>query len=148
MTEPRGGGPTDAGAPDEVRADGRVGRVELTSWVTPIGRVVASFFTAIGRRIGAHPALALTLAVGIGACTAVFSFAGAVLLRPLPFHDAASVVRLFETNPLRGWTRNIASPANYADWRARNTVFTDVAACLLACLTDPTTIGQSLGVSG
>ena len=34
--------------------------------MTPIGRVVASFFTAIGRRIGAHPALALTLAVGIG----------------------------------------------------------------------------------
>lgn len=66
MTEPRSGGPTDPGAPEEVQADGRVGRVELTSWVTPIGRVVASFFTATGRRIGAHPALALTLGVGIG----------------------------------------------------------------------------------
>ncbi|GAA4737663.1 hypothetical protein GCM10025783_05150 [Amnibacterium soli] len=66
MTEPRGGGPADAGAPEEVRADGRVGRVDLTSWVTPVGRVVASFFTSIGRRIGAHPALALILVVGIG----------------------------------------------------------------------------------
>ena len=66
MTQPGTGGPTDPHAPEEVRADGRVGHVELTSWATPIGRRVASFFTAIGHRIGAHPALALTLAVGIG----------------------------------------------------------------------------------
>jgi membrane-associated phospholipid phosphatase len=66
MTEPRSGGPTDPRAPEEVQADGRVGRVELTRWSNPLGRSVASFFTAIGRRIGAHPALALTLVVGIG----------------------------------------------------------------------------------
>ncbi|HYM25476.1 MAG TPA: ABC transporter permease, partial [Vicinamibacterales bacterium] len=36
--------------------------------------------------------------------------------------------RIFETNPLKRWTRNIASPANYADWQKRNTVFTDIAA--------------------
>jgi membrane-associated phospholipid phosphatase len=66
MTEPRNAGPTGAGAPEEVQQDGRVGRVELTRWQDPLGRSVAAFFTAIGRRIGAHPALALTLAVGIG----------------------------------------------------------------------------------
>lgn len=66
MTEPRNAGPTGPGAPEEVRQDGRVGSLELTSWVSPGGRSVAAFFTAIGRRIGAHPALALTLAVGIG----------------------------------------------------------------------------------
>lgn len=65
MTEPRGGGPTDPGAPEEVQADGRVGRVELTRWATPFGRSVASVFTGIGRRIGAHPALALALVAGI-----------------------------------------------------------------------------------
>jgi putative ABC transport system permease protein len=69
-----------------------------------------------------------TLAIGIGAGTAVFGIAGAVLLRPLPYQDPDRLVRVFETNPLKGWTRNIASPANYADWKKQNTVFTDIAA--------------------
>jgi putative ABC transport system permease protein len=69
-----------------------------------------------------------TLAIGIGAGTAVFSVVGAVLLRPLPFKAPGELVRIFETNPLRRWTRNIAAPANYADWRTRNKSFTDIAA--------------------
>jgi len=69
-----------------------------------------------------------TLAIGIGAGTAVFSIARAVLLRPLPYGNPGALVRIFETNPLRNWTRNIAAPANYADWRTQNTVFTDIAA--------------------
>ncbi len=69
-----------------------------------------------------------TLAIGIGAGTSVFGIASAVLLRPLPYQEPDRLVRIFETNPLKGWTRNIASPANYADWKKQNTVFTDVAA--------------------
>ena len=84
------------------------------------------------RSLRKNPAYSLvaiaTLAVGIGAGTAVFSVASAVLLRPLPYKEPSRLVRIFETNPLRNWTRNIASPANYADWKRRNTVFTDMAA--------------------
>lgn len=69
-----------------------------------------------------------TLAIGIGAGTAVFNVASAVLLRPLPYRDPGELVRVFETNPLRGWTRNIASPANYADWRRQSVAFSDLAA--------------------
>jgi putative ABC transport system permease protein len=69
-----------------------------------------------------------TLAIGIGAGTAVFSVVGAVLMRPLPYKTPDQLVRVFETNPLRRWTRNIAAPANYADWRKRNKSFTDIAA--------------------
>src|SRR4051812_39062126 len=69
-----------------------------------------------------------TLGIGIGAGTAVFSIARAVLLRPLPYAESARLVRVFETNPLKNWTRNIAAPANYADWKKQNTVFADVAA--------------------
>jgi putative ABC transport system permease protein len=84
------------------------------------------------RALGRNPVYSLvaiaTLAIGIGAGTAVFSIARAVLLRPLPYGDPDRLVRIFETNPLKNWTRNIAAPANYADWKAQNTVFTDVAA--------------------
>jgi len=81
------------------------------------------------RRYPAFSSVAIvTLAIGIAAGTTVFSFAGAVLLKPLPYARPSELVRVFETNPLKNWTRNIASPANYADWKSRNTVFTDVAA--------------------
>ena len=69
-----------------------------------------------------------TLAVGIGAGTTVYTLAGAVLLHPLPYADPGRLVRVFETNPLRNWTRNIASPANYADWKAQAASFSDIAA--------------------
>jgi putative ABC transport system permease protein len=81
------------------------------------------------RKHPAYSAIAIaTLAVGIGAGTAVFSVVGAVLLRPLPYKNPGELVRIFETNPLRRWTRNIAAPANWADWQARNKSFTDIAA--------------------
>jgi putative ABC transport system permease protein len=81
------------------------------------------------RKYPTYSAIAIaTLAVGIGAGTAVFSVVGAVLLRPLPYKNPGELVRIFETNPLRRWTRNIAAPANWADWKTRNKSFTDVAA--------------------
>src|SRR5579872_1726417 len=84
------------------------------------------------RTLWRYPAFSLvaiaTLAIGIGAGTAVFGFAGAVLIKPLPYTRPGELVRVFETNPLKRWTRNIAAPANYADWQKRNTVFTDIAA--------------------
>ena len=81
------------------------------------------------RRSPAYSLVAVaTLAIGIGAGTAVFTVASAVLLRPLPYRAPDQLVRIFETNPLRRWTRNIAAPANYADWRTRNRSFSGVAA--------------------
>jgi len=81
------------------------------------------------RKYPAFSAIAIaTLAVGIGAGTSVFSVVGAVLLRPLPYRNPGELVRIFETNPLRRWTRNIAAPANWADWQVRNKSFTGIAA--------------------
>jgi putative ABC transport system permease protein len=80
------------------------------------------------RNPGFGAVVILTLAVGVGAVTSMFTVVRAVLLRPLPFAAPDRLVEITETNPLKGWTHTVAAPANLADWRARNTVFTDIAA--------------------
>ncbi|HEY3738256.1 MAG TPA: ABC transporter permease [Bryobacteraceae bacterium] len=72
----------------------------------------------------------LTLALGIGANTAMFSVAQAALWRPMPVGDPGRLVHLWETNPLKHWTDAPASPANFADWEKRNHVFSGMAAYL------------------
>ncbi len=59
----------------------------------------------------------LTLALGIGANTAIFSVVNAVLLRPLPFPEPDQLVLITENNLSRGWTSFAVSPANYLDWQ-------------------------------
>ncbi|HKG90380.1 MAG TPA: ABC transporter permease [Gemmatimonadaceae bacterium] len=59
----------------------------------------------------------LTLALGVGATTAIFSAVHAVLLRPLPYPDAGRVVMLWARNARTG-DRDEAAPADYLDWRA------------------------------
>ena len=70
----------------------------------------------------------LTLAIGIGANTAMFTVANAVLWHPLPYPHPEQLVQIWETNPLKHWTEAPASPANFADWQKQNTVFSGIAA--------------------
>src|SRR5262245_26412915 len=70
----------------------------------------------------------LTLALGIGANTAIFSVVNAVLLRALPYKDADQLVIVWESNRRRGGNQNVVNPANFMDWEEQNSVFTDMAA--------------------
>ena len=71
----------------------------------------------------------LSLALGIGANTAIFSLVDAVLLRPLPFHDPERLgYGLGRITPEIGFPRNTPAPANYADWKSQNQVFENMAA--------------------
>ena len=83
---------------------------------------------ALARRPGFALVAVLTLAVGIGANTAVYSIAEAVLLRPLPFREPERLVLVWETNPGRDVGRNVVNPGNYLEWRDRNDVFESLAA--------------------
>ena len=70
----------------------------------------------------------LTLALGVGACTALFSVFDATLLRPLPFPDADRLAIVWETNPSQGVKREGPSGPNFYDWREQNHSFHDMAA--------------------
>jgi len=69
-----------------------------------------------------------TLALGIGASTAIFSVVNSVLLRPLPFPQPDRLVRVWEANPKRGYARNVVNPLNYLDWHEQNRSFGPMAA--------------------
>jgi putative ABC transport system permease protein len=68
----------------------------------------------------------LTLALGIGANTAIFSVLNAVVLRPLPYADPDRLVMVWETGP--GNDKRSAAPGNFVDWRTQTTSFSDMAA--------------------
>ncbi len=67
-----------------------------------------------------------TLALSLGANTAIFSFVNAVLLKPLPYPDANRLVRVLEAPP--GGGRNGISTLNFLDWQKQNSVFEFLAA--------------------
>jgi putative ABC transport system permease protein len=66
-----------------------------------------------------------TLAIGIGANTAIFSIIETVLLRPLPYHNPEQLLRLYETESAPG-TYPFAGP-DFLDWKTQNSTFQDMA---------------------
>ena len=71
---------------------------------------------------------ALTLALGVGATTAILNVVEGLLLRPLPFADANRLVVLFATTPKRGVYRDTTSFFDISAWRDESRAFTDTAA--------------------
>src|SRR5439155_23182682 len=70
----------------------------------------------------------ITLALGIGANTAMFSMVHGVLMRPLPFKDPGRLYTLWERNLKMGYEQNEPAAANFADWRDRSKVFEQMPA--------------------
>jgi len=73
--------------------------------------------------------VALTaLALGIGANTAIFSVVNAVLLRSLPYRDSGQLMIVWERNRTTDGRNNVASPANFLDWREQSNSFQEMGA--------------------
>src|SRR3954469_17618218 len=68
------------------------------------------------------------LAIGIGSTTALFSVVHALLIKPLPYKEADSLVVMWEHNLPRNSRRNVASPANFLEWKKRSRSFESMAA--------------------
>src|ERR671916_3072271 len=82
----------------------------------------------MAKRPGFTVIAALTLALGIGANTAIFSAVNAVLLKPLPFPESEKLVDLSETFKPNGY--GSVSVPTLEDWKSQNTVFAGIAAYL------------------
>ena len=70
----------------------------------------------------------LSLALGIGANTAIFTVVNGILLRPLPFPEPDRLVRIWESQPAKGYFRNVVNPFNFLDWREHTHSFESMAA--------------------
>jgi putative ABC transport system permease protein len=94
-------------------------------WLDELGADVKFAF----RQLRAAPAFTivavLTLALGIGANSAIFALVDATLLRPLPFRDPDRLVTIWETSA--STPRAFVSPLNMLDWRARGRTFETIA---------------------
>ncbi len=109
-----------------VRARAESHDAKLFPWLESLGQDIyyglrglmkARSFAAVG---------ILTLALGIGANTAIFSVVNGVLLNPLPYHDADRIISLFEEIP--NFKNGSISYPNFLDWQRMNRTFSAIAA--------------------
>src|SRR5262245_19077926 len=84
-------------------------------------------FRQLRKNPGFTAVAVLTLALGIGANTAMFSIIRGLLFKPLPYPDPEQLVTLWERQTQRGIEQDRVSGPNYLDWRAQNSVFSDLA---------------------
>jgi putative ABC transport system permease protein len=124
--------------PEEARLSatksfGNVGSIRDLAYEVRGGGLMETLWQDVrysGRLLLKHPGFSLiavlTLTLGIGANTAIFSIVNAVLLRPFPYHAPEQLVMLAES--VSGQRNGSVSYPNFVDWRAQNSVFEAVSA--------------------
>jgi putative ABC transport system permease protein len=82
-------------------------------------------FRTLAKNRGFTAVAIITLALGIGANTAIFSVVNSVLIKPLPYPDSQQLVRIYETLP--GFDRNSVSGGAFKDWHGQSSKFAHLA---------------------
>ncbi len=115
------------GNPSRIREE--IYRMNTIGFLETLGQDIRYTLRTLRKSPGFAIVTVLTLALGIGANTAIFSAINAVLLRPLPYKEPSRLVTIWADHHLRGgpvdeWT----NPADFFDWRAQSHTFEDMAA--------------------
>ena len=113
------------GNPDKLRD--RAWEVRGGGWIETLAQDVRYGARVLGRNKGYTLVAVLTLALGIGANTAIFSVVNELLVRPLPYPGAERIAMLWEVSP-EEQRPNVISPANFRAWREQSTLFESMAA--------------------
>ena len=111
----------EIGSPAAVKD--RVRDVGWESWVVSAWQDAGYALRMFRRSPGFALAAIATLALAIGANTAIFSIVDAAVLRPLPFDDPDELVTVSLRNPARGRTSTGMTPRDFLDWREHQQVF-------------------------
>ncbi len=107
---------------EEVRS-ARVG-----AWIESLWQDFHYAARMLRRNPGFTAVAVLTLALGIGANSAIFSMVNAVLLRPLPYSDSSSLVMVWATDRRNGLMEDVASYPDFEDWKSQAKSFEGLAA--------------------
>ena len=106
----------------------------VREWVQTSGWWQA--FRSLRRRPAYLAATILTLGIGTGITTAVFSLVDTVLVKPLPFPDSNRLVTVYESSPSARETTSLIAPARLQDWRRSSTSFVELAGTYSENVTD------------
>jgi predicted permease len=111
---------------NRVRAREESREAKLVPWLESTGQDLYYGFRTLRKSPSFAAVAILTLALGIGANTAIFSVVNGVLLNPLPYPDANQIVCLFEKIP--NFDNGSISYPNFLDWQRMNRTFSAIAA--------------------
>jgi putative ABC transport system permease protein len=106
----------------------QVKRIKGDSVMKNIWRDIRHGARLLMRAPGFTVVAVLTLALGIGANTAIFTVTHAILLKPLPYAQPEQLALITENNFSRGWPSFSVAPGNFFDWRAQASSFSSLAA--------------------
>ena len=108
----------------------RVREIRMGQFIETLWRDVRTGVRALVQSPVFTTVTVLSLALGIGANTAIFSVVNGLLLRPLPYPESEQIVDVWHTPPQQsfpGLDKFSVSPANYLDWKAQSTAFEQMA---------------------
>src|SRR5712675_650070 len=109
----------ELGGIEQVKEQVREERIG--NWLRSVSSDCRYGFRQLRKNPGATAVMVFTLALAIGATTAIFSVVYGVLLRPLPYADSSRIMAVFEVNSKGGWS-HLADP-NFDDFRDQNRSF-------------------------
>jgi len=115
----------ELGSPEEARErlrDGRSG-----AWLDTLLRDAGQALRQLRKRPGLTAASLFTVALGVGASTALVAVLSGVVLRPLPLRDPGSLVRVYDTNAANGVEQAGITSGNLLDWRQRARSFRGIS---------------------